>query len=161
MQRCGAVRCGAVENRVKVCRTPKEVNFDFAVTCIEKISAVALGVFAASVSLKLFLPFFFVGVCIGMHSYTQDTKAKNPLHSISSCAHGLLEQLTGVKLPRLVSLTANIAVTVCHIDHHSVVFVPITGVTLGAWAGKIALYYGAFMYRKIDVYLSGESFSTA
>ncbi len=137
--------------------SPEDQRFGFILECIKKISAVALGVFSAFISLKLFVPFFLAGICIGIHSYMQDKAGTNPLDSVSSCAHGLLEQLTGVKLPWPVSVAANTAVMVCHIDHHEVVFVPIIGVSLGAWVGQTGSYYGALMYKKIDVYL-GEGF---
>lgn len=118
---------------------------------IEKISAIALGVFSAYTNWKLFIPFFFVGVCIGVYSYLQDKRASDHMHPGSSCAHGLLEQLTGVKLPPVISLAANIAVTICHIDHHADVFVPIVGVSLGSWLGETASHYGDFIFTKINL----------
>lgn len=121
--------------RVESCHYHEESNADFLIKIIEKISAVALGAFSAYTNWKLFVPFFFAGVCIGVYSSMQDKKA-NHIHPGSSCAHGLLEQLTGVKLPPIISLAANIAVTVCHIDHHADVFVPIIGISLGSWLGK-------------------------
>lgn len=124
-------------------------KFDSLVGVIEKISAIALGVFSAYTSRKLFVPYFFVGFCIGIYSNSQNNNSCDHSSPVSSCAHGLLEQLTGVKLPKIVSLAANIAATVCHIDHHETVFVPITGISLGAWAGKIALQCGDLVYKKI------------
>lgn len=126
-------------------------QFDVFIHIVEKISAVALGVFSAYICLELFVPYFFAGVCIGIYSYIQNEKACDHAHAGSSCAYGLLEQLTGVKLPRIVSLIANVAVTVCHIDHHATVFVPITGVSLGAWLGKTASHYGDLAHRKMSV----------
>ncbi len=136
--------------RSENCPLKKEPPFDVLMNVIEKISAVALGVFSAYTCLELFVPAFFFGVCVGIYSYIQDEKSCNHGHSGSSCAQGLLEQLTGVKLPRTVSLAANIAVTVCHIDHHATVFVPVTGVSLGAWVGKMASHYGELAQKKIS-----------
>lgn len=141
--------CLDPQARVKCSPDHKISKYDSLVGVIEKISAIALGVFSAYTSRKLFVPYFFVGFCIGVYSNIQNEKSCDHPHSVSSCAHGLLEQLTGVKLPRIVSLAANIAATVCHIDHHETVFVPVTGISLGAWAGKIALQCGDLVYKKI------------
>lgn len=136
--------------KVEGCYHQEKTKFDFLINVIEKISAIALGIFSAYVNLELFVPFFFAGVCIGVYSYIQDRTLCNQGHLSSSCAHGLLEQLTGVKLPPVISLAANIAVTVCHIDHHATVFVPIIGVSIGAWIGKTVSYYGDLNYRKVS-----------
>lgn len=117
----------------------------------ERITAIALGIFSAYVNIKLFLPAFLIGMTIGAYSHI--TNARN---SGSSCTNGLLEQLTGVKLPAPISLAANVAVTICHIDHHASVFVPIIGVSLGAWAGKNASYYGSLAYKNIEPYFHTE-----
>ena len=132
-------------------------KFDTAIKAIEKISAAALGIFSACVSFKLFVPFFFTGISIGIYSYIQDKKSCGHTDLTSSCAHGLLEQLTGVKLPPIVSLAANVAATVCHIDHHSNVFVPIIGISIGTWLGKNASHYGVLMHKKINVYFTENS----
>jgi hypothetical protein len=128
-------------------------TFDKVMNIAEKISAVALGIFAASVSFKLFLPFFFVGVGIGAYNYAQNKHSHNNASGVSPCAQGFLEGLTGVKLPAPVSLATNIAVTVCHIDHHGSVFVPIVGISVGAWAGKNAFHYGSIACKKINAVL--------
>ena len=135
--------------RVKCSPDHKISKFDSLVGIIEKISAIALGVFSAYTSRTLFVPYFFVGFCIGIYSNIQNKDSCDHPDTVSSCAHGLLEQLTGVKLPRIVSLAANIAVTVCHIDHHETVFVPVIGISLGAWAGKTALQCGDLIHKKI------------
>jgi hypothetical protein len=106
---------------------------------LEKVSAVALGCFAAKMSMNLFLGYFLIGTAIGLYQYFYtDVAERISKTRTSSCSQGLLEQLTGAKLPPLVSLAANLAVTWYHVQHHSVVFVPIVGVSLGAWAGQTA-----------------------
>ncbi|MCE5294023.1 MAG: hypothetical protein LLF94_05360 [Chlamydiales bacterium] len=120
------------------CQHHTPSTYDTAITGFEKVSAVALGVFSAYVNAKRFIPFFALGLAIGVYSALQDPNGVPQNISSSSCAHGLIEQLTQVKLPRMVALIANIAVTICHIDHHDTVFVPITAISLGNWAGKIA-----------------------
>ena len=104
---------------------------------LEKVSAIALGVFSAYASMELFLPFFLIGTAIGLYQYFY-TPAADRLasHRASTCSQGLLEQLTGAKLPPMASLIANVAVTWCHIEHHTEIFVPVVGVSLGAWAGQ-------------------------
>lgn len=113
------------------------------VRIIEKVSAVALGAFSLYTSWQLFVPFFVAGVCMGVYSYSKNGESCHDNHSVSSCAHGLLEELTGVKLPRVVTAVIGIAVTVCHIDHHATVFVPVVGVSLGNWIGSRASHYVA------------------
>lgn len=140
------------DHKIHSCHKEEKTKIDCVISVLEKISAVALGIFSAYVDLKLFIPFFFAGVCIGIYSYVQDSKTCHS-HPVSACAHGLLEQLTGTKLPPLVSLIANLAVTVCHIDHHAVVFVPIIGISLGNWLGKTASSCGDLMCRKITEYV--------
>ncbi len=103
---------------------------------LEKVSAVAVGVFAAFASIELFLPLFLTGTAVGIYQSLTAEHVHNETRKVSSCSQGFLEQLTGVKLPPLLSLGANLAVTWCHIDHHTTVFVPVVGLTLGAWAGK-------------------------
>jgi len=105
---------------------------------LEKVSAVALGIFCAYASMELFIPFFLAGMAIGLYQHFSSTPEQKDAARISSCAQGFLEQLTGVKLPPLISLITNLAITWCHIDHHTTIFVPVVGVSLGAWAGQAA-----------------------
>lgn len=138
------------------CHNKETSKYQIFINIIEKISAVALGAFSLYTSWQLFVPFFSVGLCIGIYSYITDEKSCNGSNQVSSCTHGLLEGLTGVKLPPLISIVANIAVAVCHIDHHATVFVPIIGVSLGNWIGKTTSHYGVLAYRKITGNLSSE-----
>lgn len=103
---------------------------------LEKVTAVALGVFCAYASMELFLPFFFVGMAVGLYQHISAQGEAGGPTGTASCSQGFLEQLTGVRLPRFVSLIANVGVTWCHIDHHTTIFVPIVGVSLGAWIGQ-------------------------
>jgi hypothetical protein len=142
---------------VDKCHQKEKSTFDVIINALEKISAVALGVFSCYVNWKLFVPYFFIGMTIGVYSYLQNNKSNDHVHAASSCANGLVEQLTGVKLPPVVSLAANLAVTVCHIDHHASVFVPVIGVSLGAWVGKSTCHYGEMMQKKIALYFDKKS----
>ncbi len=103
---------------------------------LEKVSAVALGAFAAYASIELFLPFLALGVAVGLYQYFSSTRDHADGSGGSGCSQGFLEQLTGVKLPPLLSLGANLAITWCHIDHHTSIFVPVIALSLGAWAGQ-------------------------
>ncbi len=118
-----------------------KARFDSLLPLIEKITAIGLGVFSACTDFELFVPFFIGGILTGIYSYMQNKNAVDITHRTSSCAYGLIEQLTQVKLPPAISLAANVAMTVCHIDHHATVFVPIIALSLGAWVGKTAAYY--------------------
>lgn len=103
---------------------------------LEKVSAIAIGVFAAYASFELFLSFFALGTAVGLYQYFSAEPDQGGPSAHSSCTQGFMEQLTHVKLPPLLSLAANLAITWCHIDHHTTVFVPVVGVSIGAWAGQ-------------------------
>lgn len=115
---------------------------------LEKISAVALIIFAAYVNPVLFIGFALLGLGVGIYNYCVSTK-QHKHDGASACSQGFLEHLIGVKLPAPISLAANLAITACHIDHHSEIFVPIVGLTAGAWLGQNAMHYGSLLYRKI------------
>lgn len=102
---------------------------------LEKVSAIALGTFCAYTNFGLFFSFLMAGTAIGFYQYFVCDPADVTYKSVS-CSQGLLEQLTRVKLPPLVSLIANLAIILCHIEHHTTVFVPVISVSLGAWAGR-------------------------
>ncbi len=127
-----------------------------ALAILEKISLVALAIFAAYTSPKLFFPFFAFGVILGtyLHWGKQDKQKEgeehsHSHHSTSGCSQGFIEQLTGVKLPAPIGLAANLAITIVHIDHHSEVFVPIIGLNAGIWIGKLFADYAPLCYRTI------------
>lgn len=104
---------------------------------LEQVSAVALAIFSAFTDLALFVPFFLIGVGIAFYQRFSGQSAEALGGGAGGCSQGLLEQLTQTKLPPLVSLGANLAVTWCHIDHHSSVFVPIVALSTGAWVGRL------------------------
>ena len=139
-----------------VCHTPPPTMADRAMRAIEKISAVALGIFSASVDSELFVASFIVGIGIGIYSYATEKQPSAQPHGGPGCTQGLLEQLTGVRLPPLISLAANLGMAVCHIEHHSSVFVPIIAASLGAWVGKMASCYGCLKYRQIEAYVQQQ-----
>jgi hypothetical protein len=103
---------------------------------LEKVTAVALAVFCAYACMELFLPFFLVGMAVGLYQHISAQGQLEGPTGAASCSQGFLEQLTGVRLPRLVSLIANVGVTWCHIDHHTTIFVPVVAVSVGAWVGQ-------------------------
>ncbi len=111
------------------CETPQNPLW---FSLVEQVTAVALAVFAFQVSADLFVPFFLVGIVIGGYQALTSDPAERDNGAAMGCSRGLMEQLTRVKLPRLVSLAADVAVMWCHIDHHSTVFVPMIGLYAGA-----------------------------
>ena len=121
----------AIQNQRSCCE-PQERQDNKILSALEKISAVALGIFSAYANVTLFFSSFLFGIAIGFYQERDYSVTRRAV----TCSQGLMEQLTGTKLPPLVSLLANIAVAWCHIDHHTSVFVPITGISLGAWAGQ-------------------------
>jgi len=116
----------------------KKALYNKTMYVLEKISAVALGALSFYINWPLFVQFFAAGVAIGIYSGIKEQNKGGAVRPSASCTQGLLEQLTGVRLPAPVGLAVNVAVTVCHLDHHAKVFVPIVGISLGAWAGKCA-----------------------
>lgn len=123
---------------------------------LEKISAIALAVFSALTNMPLFIPFFFAGVSVGIYNYIEEKyndekkhycEEEHKSHHSSSGCGGFLEQLTGVKLPAPLSLVANIGITICHIDHHDTIFVPIVALSVGTWAGQSACAGGDRLYQ--------------
>ena len=118
---------------------------------MEKASAIGLGIFAAYTNMNLFLPSFAFGVTLGIYSFFDAKNNCDEGHSVSGCSHDLLESITKVKLPRIILLIASVATLVCHIDHHESVFVPIVGIFIGAWVGKMVSEGGSSLYRKYSV----------
>lgn len=114
------------------------INARKVLDVMEKLSAIAIGIFAAISGPVYFAGSFALGVALGLLSQRSTVCACGPAGAASSCSIGFLERNTGVKLPALVSLVAGFAVMAEHIRHHSHVFVPITGVTLGYWVGTVA-----------------------
>ena len=114
---------------------PKPLAEKFLVV-LEKVSFVALAVFAAAKGGILFAPTFAAGMAIGL-IWGDAMRGQSDAHhkGCATCSNGFMEQLTGVKLPWGIGLAANVAILAAHIDHHAVVFVPIIGVTTGIYTG--------------------------
>jgi hypothetical protein len=127
------------------CREPESSTF---LEVLGKVCMVALTAFAAWTNFLYFVPFFLLGIGIGIYNHFHESPANAQGRLVSPCSQGFLEQLSGVRLPALVALVANVATTVCHIDHHDTVFVPIVGVSVGAWAGKMAAEGASLLYKK-------------
>lgn len=126
------------------CHTPepsphiakKISRMDKVIAVLEKVSLVAIGIFSAMTAIKLFVPSFALGLVIGLWDGTKSCEKPHSHQDHALCAHGFMEHLTGVKLPKPLALAANVAILVAHVDHHAPVFVPIVGVTMGIWAGR-------------------------
>lgn len=108
---------------------------------IEKVGALAfalLGAFSAHTSPKNFTAFFILGTALGINSYlnNKDSKEKTHKHGSSACVDGFFNEISGVKLPASALIVANFFITLCHIDHHANVYVPVAGIYCGAFAGK-------------------------
>lgn len=115
--------------------TPKNSpKMDRILRVVEKISVVAIGVFSAMVSFPLFATSFALGLSIGLWEGRKFEHHSHKDHAL--CAHGFIEHLTGVKLPAPLSLAANVAILIAHIDHHATVFIPIIGISMGIRAAS-------------------------
>ena len=127
----------------------EESFFDKVMSAAEKVSVLALGILSAMADIKLFIPFFLCGLGYGIYSAINNENA-GPHQAASACSQGFLEQITGIRLPRPVSLIANVAITACHIDHHSSVFVPITALSFGAWVGKNGVEFKDWVVTQVN-----------
>lgn len=140
--------CCHVEKKPAICHDHQSTPvMDTVMFVLEKISLIALGIFTAYKNINLFLPYMAAGLVLGFYSFFVDKNSSSSAHG-SACSQGFLEHLTGVKLPAPISLLADVAITLCHIDHHASVFVPIAAGLFGAWAGKSLLQAGDLVYRK-------------
>lgn len=142
------------------CTKSNSPTCSMLMTIAERVSAIALGALSLTINRALFGAYFVVGFGIGVFQHIQHSGVAKHVHA-GSCANSLLEQLTGVKLPAPISLMTNLAVTIAHIEHHSDIFVPIIGISLGAWAGQKACHYGALLSKKIEILPSDISFAIA
>ncbi len=115
---------------------------------LEKVSLVGLGIFACYTEPMLFLGFAGGGLLVGAFIYRKEAAHKKT-ESRPSCAQGFLESSAEVYLPPPTGLVINVAVTYCHIDHHSQIFVPIVAFILGIWVAKLAMRYLPMAYRKV------------
>lgn len=131
-------------NKHSIGKPLSENTMEKAFFVAERLSAIALGVFAA-LTPPLFVPSFAFGVLLGLlgvgESVPNYSRAK-------SCSQGFLEQTTGIKLPDSLALASGFAVTAVHVDHHPEVFVPIVGISLGMWAGHTMRSSASLCYRK-------------
>jgi len=94
------------------------------------------------------------GLAYGLYmGYLEDYK-KHKISKWSSggCAHGFLEDLSGVKFPKALNTVAAFGITLEHLlhacggHHHSPIpfsiFAALAGVSSGAWIGKGSWHYG-------------------
>ena len=101
----------------------------------EKVGFAALSIFAAYRSIKFFIPAFLAGVFCGLQS--QGGSRLGRLNG-SACSQGFLARITGVQLPQIVSVGADLAAIASHIDHHAFPSIgsPTIGLYAGAWVGQ-------------------------
>jgi fatty acid desaturase len=100
---------------------------------LRRVTAVALIAFAAYTEMTLFIPFFVGGVSVGIFQHYFREKPEGKLSQIASCAHGFLEQTTGVQLPEEVSVICGGYLAYHHIEHHPESDVPVAAIIAGAW----------------------------
>ncbi len=101
---------------------------------LEKIAAVALSVFAASVSKTFFAPWFAIGVGLGIYQ-SLEAPSSSDYSNYNYASPTIMERLTGVRLPNGCRFVAQLANTVSFIEMAPQIFVPMTGAYAGAWVG--------------------------
>jgi hypothetical protein len=104
----------------------------------EKVGFAALSIFAAYRSIKFFMPAFLAGIFCGLQM--QGGSRPGRLNG-AACSQGFLARITGVELPQIVSVIADLAAIASHIDHHA--FPSIGSATIGLYAGAWAGQQGA------------------
>lgn len=102
---------------------------------LDVITRIALGIIAAITSLELFVPSFVIGIGVGFYHHHNSDHHHH--HHRIGCGQGFMEWMAEMHFPNELSLLANLGVTICHIDHHPVVFVPYCAVALGMWIGQL------------------------
>jgi hypothetical protein len=107
------------------------------ITLLDTISRIALGVIAMITSATLFIPWLGIGVVWGLYEHHNQTKSCSHQHGFAGCGQGFMERMAGTPFRPELSLIANLAVTICHIDHHPTIFVPYSGFALGMWMGQL------------------------
>lgn len=104
----------------------------------EKVGFAALTIFAAYRNISFFIPALLAGICCGLE--TQGGSRLGRLNG-AACSQGFLARITGVELPQIVSVGADLAAIASHIDHHA--FPSIGSATIGLYAGAWAGQQGA------------------
>lgn len=128
-------------------KTSQDKNMDLFLNVLEKVSLVALSALSLYTSWQLFLPFFAAGAALGVYYHFQ--QGYKAARMAPSCTQGVLEQISGIKLPPAAALVANVAITAAHTLHHATVFVPLVAVSAGGYAGKAVCDLGAALHRQI------------
>ena len=100
----------------------------------EKASFAALTIFAAFSNMKFFIPAFIVGVACGMQ--TEGGSRTGHHHHTGGCSQGFLARVTGIELPEVLSVGAEVAGIASHVDHHKLHF--IGSATIALYAGALA-----------------------
>lgn len=110
---------------------------------LEKVSLVALVVIAFYMEPELCGYFAAGGFALGVAMYWRKPIDWKKEREAVGCSQGLMEQLTGTKLPPPTGLIANVAITYAHlVDHHcSHIFGPIVAFSAGIFAGRVAGHY--------------------
>ena len=134
--------------------TAKNDKMEKAYRIAEKVCAVTLGLLAAATSFWLFLPCFAFGALVGIGSAKNSNLQSHTVEG-GSCSHGFIEQITGVKVPRSLTLISGFSVMAVHIDHHAEVFVPIVGLTLGIWVGHLASPAANLCLKRVKYFAFG------
>lgn len=119
-------------NRCHSCSEQPRNSSPFYIA-LKKVIACAIAIYAAYLSLPLFTLSFAFG--LGLARYYRQPHTHEKLKNISSCSQSLLENLTGIALPEPVALAGNVAMTIAHLEHHTVFIVPLIGTSIGYSAG--------------------------
>lgn len=108
------------------------------IATLDIVSRIALAVIATITSATMFGSTLCVGILWGLYEHHTQPDSCSHDHAFAGCGQGFMERMAGMHFRPELSIFANLAVTICHIDHHPIVFVPYCGIALGMWIGQLA-----------------------
>lgn len=121
----------------KACHKAATPNRDL-INIMNQVTRIALAIIAVMTSATLFFPVFFIGMALGWyHHHYSPSVEQGHGPEILGCGQGFMESMADMHFPAEISLLANLGVTICHIDHHPLVFVPYAALAVGMWAGQL------------------------
>jgi hypothetical protein len=123
--------------------------YDQFIQIAMKVSVVVLGLISLLACPDIFAPFFAIGSLIGIVTHWNSGPSDNHQNPGGFCTQGFLEAATGVKLPDIANVAANVALTFVHLQHHEEAYVPLIGLYVGTWVGKELAPHINWAYRQV------------
>lgn len=113
----------------------KTSYYDQYVEIANKVSMVVLGLIATISSPDIFAIFAVLGTAGGLIQHWNSARQCGK-GSTSFCSQGFFETALGIKMPAIMNVFTNLAITFAHLAHHEETYIPILGLYVGFWAGN-------------------------